>query len=128
MGKESRRSLPDWASALFAGAMAIGSGAGVYATLTSDIASAQLEARHNASEIAQIKNELIVYNRLVDESRLLIHRLSTDVAVTKAQVEALKKTQEAAIRAIERMSVSAERLTVAIARLDERIKKDKGRT
>lgn len=127
MGKESRRSLPDWASALFAGAMAIGSGAGVYATISSDIASAQLEAKHNAEEIAQIKSELVVYNRLVDESRLLIHRLSTDVAVTKAQVEALKKTQEAAIRAIERMSVSAERLTVAIARLDERIKKDRVR-
>ena len=123
MSKESRRSLPDWAGALFAGAMAIGSGAGVYATLLSDISSAQLEAKHNAEEIAHIKNELVAYNRLVDESRILIHKLSTDVAVTKAQVDALKKTQEAAIRAIERMSVSAERLTVAIARLDERLKK-----
>ena len=116
MGKESRGSLPDWVGALFAGAMAVGSGAGVYATLTSDI-------EHNATEIANIKQELVVYNRLVEESRDLIHRLATDVAVTKAQVDALKKTQEAAIKAIERMSVSAERLTVAIARLDERLKK-----
>jgi len=117
-GGNKRGTLPDWVSALFAGAMAIGSGAGVYATLTSDI-------EHNVVEIANIKHELKVYNALVEESRDLIQKLSTDVAVTKAEVKTLKKTQEAAIRAIERMSVSAEKLTIAIARLEERIRKGK---
>ena len=113
---DKRGTLPDWASALFAGAVAIGSGSGVYATMAGDIVK-------NTTEIVEIKNELVVYSSLVNEFRDLTHRLSTDVAVTKSEVEALKKTQEAAIRAIERMSASAEKLTIAIARLEERLKK-----
>lgn len=114
----NKGSMPEWIGAMFAGVIALGTGAGIYAGLTTDI-------EHNQTEISNIKQELVINQRILEEARDSLQKLTTEVAVTKVEVDDLKKSREAAIRAIERMSASAEKLTTAIARLEERMRKEK---
>ena len=112
-----KSNLAQWTNAFIGLSVAVGSVVGVYTTLSSKQSA-------NSSDIRVIKEDLITYSEYARKSRELIQHLLVKDAADDVDDEALKKTQEAAIRAIERMSASAEKLTIAIAKLEERIDKD----
>lgn len=110
----TNKSGPEWLNLFIGATVALGSAVGVYTSLSSELAV-------NKSEINGIKRELGEYHLYAEESRKLIQHLLVKDATHDTEEAALKKTQEAAIRAIERMSASAEKLTIAIAKLEERM-------